>query len=253
MDVAIISDGCSSSSHTDFGARFWVQGAKNQLKHMGHKFNIHAVGSEVTNIAYNMELPLECLDASLIVAFLMEIEDRKYIKVIVTGDGVIAARKRNSTDFDYYKIDYSNNAPAYMNYTLNPFRLEEFFNPGVDFPLPTGVRSTQSNVGDLEDENLDPKDRDSFCQTHLFPADEYDLILLCTDGVDSFQCLEPRGEILPVHFTEVLHHLMQVKQPRGEFITRRMQKFLGSFCKKNNWTHTDDLAVAGIYIEGEES
>jgi hypothetical protein len=64
-----------------------------------------------------------------------------------------------------------------------------------------------------------------------------------TDGAESFQRRDGTFLLLET----VLKELFAVKCFQGEFMTRRYVGFQ-RWCQKEGWQHTDDLAVAAIYL-----
>jgi hypothetical protein len=228
-----------------------VQSALNRFSLWGNQFNPRWVVEHAGVMANSINLPPQCLDATLMVAY----QDGDQVHIVISGDGVVILRMRDSQEFFTYRYSFSNNVPGYLSYTLDPQRLETFFDPPYDFPDPTGVRTLEKTWGwgkpRYEATSLDPQDLNSFFVEISVHSSIIDLVMICSDGVESFQERQENGSLEPVHFMEVAEQLSQIKKPRGEFVTRRMQKFLGSFCKKNNWTHSDDLAVAGIFMEEE--
>jgi len=89
----------------------------------------------------------------------------------------------------------------------------------------------------------------NFSCTVRFDPSTYDLVMLFSDGVHTFQHSDT---LTPINFLEVVDHLMDIKSFTGEFVTRRCRSFLNRFCVKNGWHHNDDLGVAAIHIPEPE-
>ena len=77
-----------------------------------------------------------------------------------------------------------------------------------------------------------------------FPTDLYDLVLLLSDGAESFHTKDGQ----PVELDLVLAQIFDFKGFAGQFLGRRCGRFLSSFCAENGWKHDDDFTVAGIYV-----
>jgi hypothetical protein len=84
-----------------------------------------------------------------------------------------------------------------------------------------------------------------------FNSSLYDLVLLMSDGVESFQRKNEKGILEPVPMIEVIEQILKLKGMKGEFLKRRCNKFFNKFCQQNGWQNNDDFSVAGIYL-GEE-
>ena len=87
-----------------------------------------------------------------------------------------------------------------------------------------------------------PYDGDHF----EFPINEYDVVAVMSDGVETFQKKEGRSVSMISHM-EAVEKLLDIKGTNGEFITRPARWMLDKFCPANGWHHTDDVAVAAIY------
>lgn len=249
ITTAFVADGCSSSPHTDFGARLLIRAALKQLQFSlpllsEIKINPLAVIRETDLQAQIMNLPQQSLDATLLAAFNNEYGS---IHVFLCGDGVVIAQ-RPDNNFDYYIIEYNNNTPAYLSYTLDQDRYKAYFaqQNGAEgkmtryspfFPVPI--------VYNLWTKHCCPN---NFFTTLTFTQKDTKLVMLVTDGILSFQRKTEDGTHEHIEVKEVIEQLLDIKSFTGNFMARRCQKFLKTFCKENGWFHTDDLAVAAIYL-----
>jgi hypothetical protein len=82
---------------------------------------------------------------------------------------------------------------------------------------------------------------DGFVTTLDLPVDDFELLMLFSDGVTSFE-----GPGLAPN--DVLQQLCAIKSHRGAFVERRCRRFLGKYCRTRNWVHQDDLAVAALHL-----
>ena len=232
-DMVALSDGCSSSKHTDFGARLlcrqalkgWdpVSAVKMTLPHL------EAFG-----------LPTECLDATLLLAG--PTKDGLNVEALITGDGIVVARKRKG-GYTLFLSEFPTGAPRYASYDLDPSRraryLQEFKGVHRITLVEDGV---PVNVHELPLENADVNPF-----TTSFAVATYDMVLLLSDGALSFHRPGLNGATEQVPYQEVVAEMLDVKGFAGEFILRRARAFLKKVTKEG-WAHDDDFSVAAIYL-----
>jgi len=179
---AIVCDGCSSSRNTDIGARLLARAAAENLLTFGDDFNPQAVAWQAAGWATAIGLHPTALDATLMAVFEM---DNKQIRTVVVGDGVVAARLRDTGKYDYWAIRYPSGAPGYLTYLLDPSRKATFLEQTA------GKRVTEVSWGN-------DSDRDNYTWvsdwefggpiwTHDLDPAAYDLVAVMSDGAESFQ------------------------------------------------------------------
>jgi len=258
---AIVSDGCSSSPDTDFGARFMTMAAIHYRSVYGETCGGVPFSSRTFDPAWiawrasemvRPPLSSQCLDATLLGIF----EEPEGVVVAVAGDGTVIARRRDQgleiKDFDFL------GAPGYPSYLRNPARLEAYYKEGY------GQRIVTSYPGDSD---LNPVPRtdiywfspdfpekkqynifDGPCALLYFPKDKYEMVMVVSDGAHSFQ---DAATLNPIPLLEVLDNLVGIKSYTGQFVTRRCKAF-EKFCAKQGWHHNDDLGVAAVYLGDKE-
>ncbi|KKK85109.1 hypothetical protein LCGC14_2776610, partial [marine sediment metagenome] len=128
----ILADGCSSSENTDVGARLLCYVAKQYLNvHLkaGIDLNWETAGRviihETEEIAWNMGLNANALDATLIMAW---VEDN-FIRVFMYGDGhIIFMRKTDVEECSVYhqETNFRSNAPYYLSYSLDSEKRKQY-------------------------------------------------------------------------------------------------------------------------------
>lgn len=246
---ALVSDGCSGSAFTDYGSRFLVQAARLHLTTPHFSVNVPLDSlehgyllSDARLMAQAAGLPRQCLDATLIRAMVMGDE----IWVHHSGDGVIAARKRDTGAIEFVSTHFGENMPYYLSYRLDPNEERKYIERAKTWSQTLGRRvggSLDRAVFWQSDTESDKPLNRHILVGELRYGPEYDLVLIMTDGAESFQTLG--GD--PIALTHVLDQLFDIKSYEGAFITRRCNRFLGRFCTEQGWKHTDDIAVAGIY------
>lgn len=245
---AILSDGCSGvqtpnmpgSPFTDFGSRFLVLAAQRCLQDFQDSFfHGERIIADAAAMARQVGLHKTSLDATLLVIS----QGDRYTKVFQTGDGVVAWRKRDGT-INYTTRRYGQGAPYYLGYTLNFDRQLQYLEMAKTVTNIYGWQKPEGEWGRSEKEEPLPNDPVKGDSDHIFDPEDEDLVLILSDGVESFQ--KPNGD--PVPLEEVLTHLFNIKGFKGQFLTRRCQNFLNRFCREQGWHHADDFSIAGIYL-----
>lgn len=256
---AIVSDGCSSSPDTDFGSRLVTMSAVRSIEINGDNLPLkveHIIWGAGDCLPRN--LPQQSLDATLIAAY---VRDDGNVQVISCGDGVIAARRVDTGDIEVIDIDCQN-TPNYLSYMLEPKRLLSYREgiKNIDDVyqgryLHRWASLKSLREGDSPDNSLEcpisiegdlgkTVTYDNFPFSTVISPKEYDLVMVFSDGVQSFQS----NTYEPVPMGLVLEQLVKIKSFTGKFIARRCKSFLNKFCKKEGWNHYDDLSVAAIYL-----
>ncbi len=234
VPYAILADGCSGSQHTDFGARFLARATIGWLSELRRaEFPTHEIIAHAASMARVARLPIESLDATLLVATLNDYGDNVF--TYQTGDGVVVARRRDTEKLEYFSREYSGGMPYYLSYLLSGSaraRLERY-------EQEVRVKSNVNNIC----ARVSP-----WLLRREFRKDEYDLVALLSDGAEAFH--RSTGEMVPLE--SVLRETFAIKSFTGQFFGRRCARFLGTFCKEQGWKHADDFSVAGIYL-GDES
>lgn len=234
-DMVVLSDGCSSSPHTDVGVRLLCQMVVLHGPDEGLR--------KASEIREMMGLPPESLDATLLLARWNS--STRSVQVSVHGDGLVVARRRDGTHL-VIDTSYPSGAPLYPSYDVDPVRRERYAKEFGTRRLTT----TYDNGTKVETETtvLGENGWSSPAVTHEFYADQFDLVLLLSDGVHTFR--SPVGLLgVPesVPLAAVIGEMLAIKGFAGEFITRRAKKFLKDITAKG-WHHDDDFSVAALHI-----
>ena len=253
MDRSIrmaLSDGCSSSPHTDIGARVL---ARRSLWGEHDLDFVDPLWDSSHRLITSLGLPRESLDATLLVADI----DSREVNLSIIGDGVVDVEHEDPTAVVFtvlpqlfptppivnarqgssttrLDVDFPSGAPAYLRYMYR----EDFEAYAKQFGTERRVNGvptivTQGTLG----------------LRWTYPRAGLRRVSLYSDGVRSFRRPGAApGTWEPVPLAEVLEQINAIKVPAGEFLVRRMQKFLHDFCPKHGWVHDDDVAVA-TYLE----
>jgi hypothetical protein len=233
--VLAVSDGCSSSPDTDFGSRFLVKtGIIERCVGFVNPDSFGNILRASKNAQENMGLPYHSLDATLILSHVF----KNKVHTSMWGDGAIVVKYKDGTS-SIIEVDFIDNTPAYLSYLGSPKTQGNYFeNHGS-----RRVKVYTSNGVTIHKIPVMP---DQYNLSWEFPLDEVRQIFFLTDGVGSFRSMSSMGAWEAVPLEEVVEHIVDVKNFNGEFMVRRMRKFLYDFCPKNNWIHEDDIAVAAL-------
>lgn len=236
----IVSDGCSSSPHTDFGSRFLTHSLDQvfQLQPAGdHKLVVDRATTMALVHARNLGLPSTCIDATLLYARTVG----EFVHFGMCGDGAIAVRNKDGVDV--ILSSYESGAPYYPSYEIDQGRKEQYI-------AEYGLKREETVIkfkanGDIE--YVTPVvDTESF----VWPRDYVDLALVMSDGIHSFLKTVVDGGSKTqekVLIQDVIRPLMAFKLMKGKFVERRTKRFLKE-CQKQGIQHYDDIAVAGIAL-----
>ena len=232
---ALVSDGCSSSPLSDFGARLLATAASRALDRLdGANDSIAAslVLAHAAEMADALAISHHSLDATL--CYLRQSRDAAHAHII--GDGVVAARRRDGA-IEAWHVSDSHSAPAYLSYMLDDKRLAAYL-------AQHGARTIEHYL----DGRLLSRDshhlRDAPYAVHVtLPSSDYALAMVLSDGAASFH-----EGVDPVPLCDVLAPLMAFKSHRGRFVTRRMRRFLKREASRRGWRHDDDIAAAAVVM-----
>ena len=229
----IVCDGCSSSPDTDVGARLLALAVKNGLcawpdDEPGFDFSLIAQQAPLALMTLGHDR-LEALDATLLVVRAVE----KSYEIVVYGDGASAALDHDD-DVNAVITTSVSGAPPYLSYCFNSKRKQAY----VD-----------ARLGEIRNDIADGSCWVTPGEPSYTRSGErsYKALAVFSDGVSSFR--DANGDAVDPHI--IIHELMTFKTTAGAFVRRRMRGFLRT-CKELGWVHTDDLAMAAIFL-GYES
>lgn len=232
--ILAVSDGCSSSPDTDFGSRILVRTSISEaLSHEFDNYTPISIMQQAARVQEELRLSPYSLDATLLLAGFHDDQ----LKIQVFGDGVVLVKFKNG-DSTTWEIRVENNAPPYMSYLWDETRLEKY--------LAAKNKKTvwkSKNGNPPKEVELEPE---KFWLELVVSVQEIEAVFLFSDGISSFNRML-NGAWQPIPLQEVLAQITAVKNVNGEFMVRRMRKFLYDFCPKNNWIHEDDVAVAALF------
>lgn len=244
----VLSDGCSSSTDTDIGARLLVKAAERLLRESGAPpacglAEMHAEAARLAlSWAETLGLKPQAVDATLLTAHLSGEE----LVVGCTGDGVVCLQTTEGA-LDVYAVSYPAGFPVYPAYAHQPARLQSLADTGRERKEVTRLRAASAEE---RLRTVDVSDGDALTEVFAVKAADYRFAALFSDGVQSFlHAEEAAGRSEPVPFESVLPELVSFKNTRGAFAGRRMKMFLKD-CQQKGWRHADDLSLAALHLGG---
>lgn len=227
--LAVLSDGCSSSPHTDWGARLLCRAAVELGTGEG-------AAERADAWRRGLGLPAASLDGTLLVARV--VDDR--VEVRAWGDGAVAARRRDTGRWEVTLVEYAHSAPAYPSYLVDAERMAVFLAETA------AARSFTRRV----DGEVTVEHREGFPvggDVWSLPTPEYDVVALLSDGVASFRRREGRI-VVDVPAVDAVGRLLDLRGTQGRFVARPVRWFLHRTCPAAGWHHDDDLAVVGLEV-----
>lgn len=245
-NMVAISDGCSSSPDSDFGARTIVECAASF--NVAGEFYLNYVAEaarDAVNAWYRNtsagqakhEEFYRCLDATLLVA--STYNDGAEVGVHAGGDGVIVVEFSDGSRV-IYKIEYSGNAPFYPSYTMQQTRFDQYI----------------KSFGGVASISVWSDEADDWCHNSTISAPAYfnlkyptrlvRRITLMTDGASSFSSRDGS----PVRDIYVIEELIRYPNVAGAFVQRRLAKALKTFAHRG-WVQNDDLTVGCLNFEAQ--
>ncbi len=255
-----IADGCSGSVLSDIGSRVLSVTAMNKMIELEslHDFDEKELILLARPSIKVLNLPNECLDATLLCAAKKE----DVAEAICYGDGIIAIKMKDGYIL-IICVEYTDSYPFYINYLFdktNRFKNweENHNNRKITFSIikPDGeIKIISSEC------HKTPRIGYDKGEVGLLRATEYKVMVelmtpdvesisIISDGVQSFYHTlitgySSQNEKIPYH--DVLKDLLSFKSYTGKFVQRRMNKFVKT-CAKKEWSHSDDISIAAIYL-----
>lgn len=246
----LLSDGCSSSPHTDVGARVLCWTWRDSLREAAFLVHQRGLLQEVVHVL-PWSVPATALDGTLMAARVHPV-DPKHVAIWAWGDGAVLARARNGIWWSW-KIEYPSGAPLYLNYLRSETRLAAYLAQFGAYRRVTitghggWTANVSQEMSSVEESAQGPR---IVPFTLKLPIRKFDVVLLCSDGIASFQRPKAHGasrSLEAVPMAEVARELLAIKTPAGAFVTRRVRAFLRE-ADAWSWQHDDDFAVAGIFL-----
>ena len=239
LPLLILSDGCSSSRDTDIGSRLLVKSAEKTLRSIAPNLpSYQELGAttlaNAVAAADCLALRRSALDATLLLAICHD----DAVTAMMYGDGYLAAIRRDG-GLEYISVSYAENMPYYLNYWTDDPRKRQYL---AESGGGKEVVSISTHSGQQRETRLADYDAPL---VWTFPASDYRLVALCSDGVAAFSLLET-GQTISVE--QMLDGLLTYKTTAGAFVTRRAKRLLKELDKQGIFP-ADDLSSAVMLWE----
>lgn len=231
----IVSDGCSSSDHTDIGSRLLVLHAKNYIEKNANalikdKDYIINIFREAFIQTKSLLLEDMTLDATLLFAFIID----KEIHYFAIGDGLIVYKYKTSTNIK--NLSYEKERVFYGNYHNNISRFEKY----KEYNLKLNVENINlENKEKNHTENLE-----NYILYNKISIKNLEYFFMSTDGLLS--CHVDK-KLSKTYFLDFL----SFKNLKGEFIQRRYKMWKKKL-NKEGINHADDVGIAGFSFFEED-
>jgi len=254
--LAIVCDGCSSSAHTDVGARI--------IAHIIKKYMVDRLSwgmypdwseiwkatlkksIEISHILNIGENDIACLFSTALILFSF----KECVHIYIYGDGSFV-RSFNDGGYVIDTIIPPQNAPDYMiyqyDYTLRSKYLEMVAGEYSKIQT-TFIHKNWSNTV-IEENIMEEKIWTDRPVVYTYPLKTKKIkdISIFSDGIGSF--IKPNAENLSIiNNVQALHSF---KSYTGDFVKKRCKGFMRE-CNTNGYSNADDFSMATIHIEYEE-
>ena len=237
----VVCDGCSSSPHTDFGARIMAHSFKDVLNTL-RVVSIDSLPELAVAQAYvrakSLGLDITSLDCTLLAAWL----EGDYLHVVQTGDGGIVYKYKDDT-LRVEHLEFESGAPHYLSYSLDFNRSKQYFDEyGTDAAVVT--QQVAADGGRHTPRARAPYNFKSVGLCCSVPHDQLAAVGIFSDGLSTFK---DRKTFSTENADQVIHKLMSFKTTKGTFVQRRMKRVMGDYVK-DGIEPEDDISLAVIHV-----
>jgi hypothetical protein len=237
--AAIVSDGCSSGGRTDVGARIIAHStaialaASTRLEERTIDFHCRS-----TDLRAQGALCLKAEDMLATCAYVAVRGEIAMSRVI--GDGVTAGLDRMGRLF-MNRIDWARNMPVYRIYGIgDDYRSFIAAHGGPDVPGLSQHVHVRSEVRDEMIRHTTVEEALHGVCVDVHPS-TFKVLAVFSDGVTQVDGMDWR---------DVVAELMAFKSMEGDFVKRRMNRFLKD-CLAHGKGPIDDISMAAIHLDHE--
>jgi len=280
LAYAILCDGCSSSKHTDLGARLLAHIAKDALLYLNRRKLLHIenqnltiflddlqelfkelVLKKVSEVKATLCLNTDAFDATLLISVVVGPLHRF---IMSWGDGYFLIKRKPPKDCTIYGIEmisteYLSGAPFYLSYALSHDRSISYRDTFGNFSInryrsqfvhnSTGIveLNKSKKIKSLEDSSMESIFIDESEETVQDPKDYFEQpiaqIIMSSDGLGTYK----KGQE-EISIPSLLPEILNYKNPKGEFVQRRMRNTVSRDHREQGITHYDDISFAVINL-----
>lgn len=237
----VISDGCSGGGDTDIGARVIARSTAQALAWSSWVFFMEDKVDTYCKAHDGFAQGALALDHADMLATCGYVATVKgHLSIRLVGDGVIAARSRDGS-LVMTKVDWSNNTPVYRAYAADEYAGFIRAHGGRDAMAATVTRQTRRHGETSEKEIAQPLYEMLRGFGDAMSLREFDFVGVFSDGV---------AQVDGMAWGDVVAELMAFKSTEGDFVKRRMNRFLKD-CLKHGKGPIDDISMACIHVDHE--
>lgn len=264
LAYAIVCDGCSSSKHSDVGARLLAHIAKDALIYMHQRKHLYdrefienkfkdtfqeIILKKCIEVQQTLKLDIYAFDATLL---LTAVINGEVTIMFGRGDGYFVRRMHNG-DIVTFGFKYASNAPFYLSYDMFFERERSYHEQFGAAPVTLTLKGNGTH--EVNQSSVLRYDQAILCETYYSSSSQIAQIGVTSDGVDTYEMppdegfcgdLEPNG-IIKLDPTEMMLEMTNYKNPVGEFVKRRLTKMRKDSLQKSI-LHQDDISFAAINL-----
>jgi hypothetical protein len=190
--------------------------------------------------AISMGISKNSLSSTLLMA--RGTEDR--FTLLRTGDGIWAAKKKDSSIWTIWDFEFSGGRPYYLRYRLSMKDQAKFLEE------PQTIKITRYTI---DTENPEDFTLPSIDQVGCSPVTyvdflyhSYDMVAIFSDGVKTFcQRDSQTGVPIQLPLERAILPFLSFKNFKGEFVYRRCRKAIEEFASKGIH-HLDDFSMVAV-------
>jgi len=240
--LGILADGCSSGGRTDVGARIIAHTTARVLKRDVAILNDNVVdiACHHLDVAAMQSLGLTPSDMLATCSYVAVYPDMSDGIARIVGDGVLASIDLTG-DLIMMRRDWAHNMPAYRIYRQDDYA--GFIAAHGDENAFTVVDTTHARIGGtVHTATSEATLKNAIGGVrHSIELQRKRVIAVFSDGVTQVDGMDWR---------DVVAELMSFKSTEGEFVKRRMNRFLKD-CLTCGKGPIDDISMAAIHIDHE--
>lgn len=240
---AVVCDGCSSSPHTDFGARILAHSFKDAF----NTFDLDDYGdlppialAQAQVHAKSLGLDLTCLDCTLLAVWV----DGENAYTLALGDGGCVVEFRNGIRWCMH-WEFPSGAPRYLSYDLDQKRLAQYLEEYGEKIVERSFAIMNDKVTDRQ--CCEYSSRTVMLSPYLHKTNEVRAIGVFSDGAATFRNRDD-GTAEPVEGAVSL--MTDFKTTTGAFVQRRMKRLM-KFYEDAGFAPEDDVSFAAIHVGDE--
>ncbi|UCE66563.1 MAG: protein phosphatase 2C domain-containing protein [Candidatus Zixiibacteriota bacterium] len=227
----MVLDGCSSSKDVSVGARILGHCMIDFMRYYEYDTKAKLAAMKAGMLVKNMGLPTNCLDATLMYAYI----EGDLIKICIWGDGCIVIKSKID-GIKIIDIKYTIEMPYYISYQVDKER-DNIYKQYAEETKLKKIIERNSEI-EMKSDYINP-----LCHLSIdILKNDIEYILLCTDGIFSFN-----NDII-LRCDLINSPILQFKNLKGEFVQRRLKRM---FKENQGLTHYDDLTIAGMSFVDE--